>query len=113
MPYINVKTNQKADKSKCDAVKTRLGSAISLLPGKSEAYLMVSLEPESVLYFKGSDKPCAIAEVKIFGSSAKSEYNDLTAEICSILNEELDIPKDRIYTKFDEVENWGYNSFMF
>lgn len=113
MPFINVKVTETICDSKAEQIKSQLGKAIEKIPGKSEAYLMVSLEPDCKLYFKGSDEPCAFAEVKILGKSTKNAYQSLTQEICSILENELNISQDRTYVKFEEVEYWGYNGFMF
>ena len=46
MPFINVKTNIPVSENAQEALKTRLGQAIEAIPGKSEAWLMVGVEPE-------------------------------------------------------------------
>ena len=51
--------------------------------------------------------------MKIFGKSSKDAYDALTAEICNIYEKELDIPKDKIYVKYEEVANWGWNGKNF
>ena len=53
MPCIQVKTNVNTSGEKAEAVKTALGQAISLLPGKSEDWLMVAIEDECQMYFGG------------------------------------------------------------
>ena len=45
MPFINVKTNQAVSKEQQTAIKAGLGKAITALPGKSEQWLMVGIEP--------------------------------------------------------------------
>ena len=45
MPFINVKTNIPVSENAQEALKTRLGQAIEAIPGKSEAWLMVGVEP--------------------------------------------------------------------
>ncbi len=52
-------------------------------------------------------------EVKVFGSASSSVYNEMTAAICTILNEELSIPENRIYVKYEETRNWGWNGSNF
>ena len=58
---------------------------------------MVGIEPESALWFKGSDAPAAMVEVSVYGSASASAYNALTAEVTDVLNLNLGIPSDRIY----------------
>lgn len=114
MPFINSKVTVKLTDEKKDVIKKKLGEAISIIPGKSESWLMVGFEDEYTLYFKGNQNaPAAFVEVKIFGSASHNAYNQLTARICSIFNSELGIPEDRIYVKYEEVSEWGWNGSNF
>lgn len=49
MPFINVKTNAAVPYEKETAIKSALGQAITAIPGKSESWLMVGIEPEHIL----------------------------------------------------------------
>lgn len=113
MPYIETKTNVKITDASADAIKTRLGKAIEKLPGKSEQWLMVSFAGEMSLYFQGSDAPCAISEVKIYGSAPADALEKMTGMICAILSEELGIPPERIYVKYELCSHWGWNGGNF
>lgn len=114
MPYISTKTNVTISKDKEKSIKTKLGKAIELIPGKSENWLMVAFEDQCSLYFKGNaDQPIAFVEVKLFGSANSLSYDKLTAEITTILKEELEIAPNQIYVKYEEVQNWGWNGNNF
>jgi phenylpyruvate tautomerase PptA (4-oxalocrotonate tautomerase family) len=114
MPYINTKTTVTINPEKREVIKKKLGKAIELLPGKSESWLMVSFDDNSIMYFKGSnEKPLAFVEVKIFGKASGDAYSKLTKAITDILNEELGIQPDGIYVKYEEVANWGWNGSNF
>lgn len=114
MPFINVKTSKKLTEEKIDAIKTEFGSAIAIIPGKSETWLMVNIEDNCNLYFKGSDNgDTAYVEVKIFGSASKANCEKLTVKICDLLFDIADIPSDRVYVKYEFSDMWGYNRFMF
>lgn len=113
MPFINVKANVSIAKDKEAAVKSALGEAVSIIPGKSEDWLMVGIEPDYILYFKGSDAPAAMVEVSIFGNADKKSLNSLTEEICRILSKELSIPPARIYVKYYSTSDWGWNNANF
>ena len=113
MPFIDARFSTPVDKIKEEAIKSRLGQAISLI-GKSEAYLMVQIQDNCKLYFKGNkDEDCAYFEVKLLGKSTKANYETLTKALCEIASEELSIPTNRVYVKFEEVEYWGFASCMF
>ncbi|MBE5960843.1 MAG: hypothetical protein E7256_05585 [Lachnospiraceae bacterium] len=114
MPFINTKTTVKISKEQEETIKSRLGEAIELIPGKSEAWLMVGFEDEYSLYFKGqASEKIAFVEVKIFGKADDAAYDKLTAAICNIYKEVLMIPGDKIYVKYEEVSQWGWNGMNF
>lgn len=109
MPFINVKTNSPVSKEKETAIKSKLGEAITTLPGKSESWLMVGIEPEYILYFKGTDELCAMVDVSIFGTATPAALSALTAKITEILSSELNIPPARTYVKYSQKTEWGWN----
>lgn len=110
MPFINTKVNTILTEQQKEALKTKLGEAITLIPGKSESWLMVGFEDNASLYFKGkSEGLIAFIEVKIFGQASSSAYDSLTAQICKIYQAELGISPDKIYVKYEEVFHWGWN----
>jgi len=114
MPFIDVKVSENLSEEKISKIKSRLGKAISLIPGKSESYLMVNISDGCNLFFKGTnDRPASMTDVSIFGSASRSACESLTEEICNILSEEAQIPSDRSYVKYRFVENWGYDGYMF
>lgn len=114
MPYITTTTNVALTEGKEDALKTRLGKAISLIPGKSESWLMVSFNPGTRMYFRGdSDEGIAFVNVSLFGGASDRAYDALTAEITGILSDELGISPDKIYIKYEECSHWGWNGGNF
>ena len=106
MPFISTKTNVSISKEQEKVLKTEFGKAISLI-GKSEAWLMLSFDDNCKMYFKGSDEPCAIAEVKLYGRASSSAYDALTASLTKILANTLSVSPGRIYVKYEEVQYWG------
>lgn len=114
MPFIGSKVTVKISSEKEETIKTRLGKAIELIPGKSERFLMVGFEDEYKLYFAGEKlEKGAFVEVKVFGKVSKEAYDKVTAEVCKIYEEELGIPQNKIYVKYEEIENWGWNGSNF
>lgn len=112
MPFIELKTNQNIKENE-KTIKSELGKAITAIPGKSETWLMVELEGDKAMYFQGSDEPCAMFEIAIFGKASDDAYDDLTKRICDISEKYLGVSPDRTYVKYTEIEHWGYNNFNF
>ncbi len=113
MPFINVKANTPISAEQKTAIKSALGEAIATIPGKSEGWLMVGIEPEYTLFFKGSDAPAAMVEVSVYGKANPTAFDELTGKICSILNEQLSIDSARIYVKYSATADWGWNGSNF
>ncbi len=109
MPYIATTANVAISGRKQEAIKERMGKAIELIPGKTEGWLMLSFRDNADMYFKGEDDPCAICEVKLYGSAEEEDYANLTEALTDILREELDIDPDRIYVTYSEIDTWGWN----
>ena len=114
MPFIDSKVSVSINEEQEKELKTRLGQAISLIPGKSESWLMTGFADNYHLYFRGDNsQPTAFIEVKVFGSENPSAFDALTAEITTIFNEVLGISPDHIYIKYEAVTNWGWNGNNF
>ncbi len=113
MPFINVKLSTDVTKEQADVLKTEIGRAVSII-GKGESYLMVGIEKNCTLYFGGTNEnPSAFFEVKILGKSTRDNYTRLTERLCQIAKEMFNINSERVYVKFEEVENWGHNGYLF
>lgn len=114
MPYIKTTTNAEISKEKETVLKTKLGQAIALIPGKSETWLMTAFDDEISMYFQGNgDKTIVYVEVAIFGSASDNAYDALTAEITNIMSQELSASPSDIYVKYEEVSHWGWNGRNF
>ncbi|MCD8026736.1 MAG: hypothetical protein LUF33_07405 [Clostridiales bacterium] len=114
MPFINVKTNVRLDDMKKQSILKQLSKSITLIPGKSEEYVMCAVEDNIPMIFHGeSAQPIAMVEVSILHSAPKHAYESLTAELCKIMQTEAGVDGGNCYVKFAETEYWGVNSFMF
>ena len=113
MPYIATTSNVSISSRKKEAIKERMGQAIELIPGKTESWLMLSFRDNVHLYFKGDDEPCAIMQVKLFGTADEESYANLTEALTDIIREELDIDPDRVYITYEEIGVWGWNGGNF
>lgn len=114
MPFINSRVSLTMTDTQKEAVKEKLGQAISIIPGKSETWLMLEFADNCDLYFQGNQtSPTAFIEVKVFGSIQKEYSEQLTQAICDIYETELNIEKNRIYVKYEETDMWGWNGKNF
>ena len=114
MPFIKSRVSVPVTAGQQEAVKEKLGKAISMIPGKSEKWLMVELADNCDLYFQGNkEQPSAFVEVKVFGRIPEECLDKMTETVCGIYETELRIPKDRVYVKYEESDKWGWNGTNF
>ena len=114
MPHINLKTTTAITPSMETELKTKLGKAIECFLGKTEAWLMISFEDNCRIWFKGDNSQnSAMIEIQLLGHASNREYDNMTEVVCDIVNSVLNIPKDRIYVKYEECEHWGWNGSNF
>ena len=101
-------------KEKQDALAAKYGRIISLVPGKTERWLMLSFDDKISMYFGGkSDEPVAYIELSLFGGASDAVYDKLTAAICDAVSAETGIAPANIYVKYEEAEHWGWNGSNF
>ena len=110
MPLLNISTNTKIKNEQILLAKS--SDFISSLTGKPENYVMVKLSHSLSMYFAGTDGLCAFIEIKSIGSLVPSK---MSKPICEFFSTELEIPKERIYIFFQDVDSthWAWNSRTF
>ena len=114
MPYINTKINTPLEHDRQEALAKKYGEIITLIPGKSERWLMLSFSDKNEMYFGGkSGEPMAYVELKLFGGASDAVYDKLTAAICGALSDILGIAPSNVYIKYEEAEHWGWNGSNF
>lgn len=113
MPYIHAKFSAPVSDEQELQLKSAMGEAITLL-SKPERYLMVEISDNCRLYFGGqNDRPIAYFDVALLHSAPRASYEALTQRLCEVARDVMGVDGDNVYVKFEETENWGYNSFMF
>lgn len=114
MPYIEAKFSSKLSSDKINALKCGFGKAIECIPGKSETWLMVNIEDEKNMFFKGNNNgDTAFISVSIFGSTSADAYENLTKEICALVSSVTGTSPDRTYVTYSEYDKWGWNNMNF
>ncbi|MCR4683839.1 MAG: hypothetical protein K5649_00070 [Lachnospiraceae bacterium] len=114
MPFIDAKVSVTITDEQEKELKSRLGQAISIIPGKSESWLMTGFEDNYHLYFRGDNSaPMAFIEVRLFGGPNKEAFSRMTAEITKIFGDVLQIAPDHMYIKYSATPDWGWNGGNF
>ncbi|HTQ30048.1 MAG TPA: phenylpyruvate tautomerase MIF-related protein [Opitutaceae bacterium] len=114
MPYLNIQTNLPLAEKAERTILQHASALVAAELGKPEEFVMVALEPDTPMFFAGSDEPVAFLELKSIGLPA-GKTKKLSAALCALIEEHLGIPKDRVYVKFIDVHHsmWGWKGDVF
>ncbi len=114
MPFIDSKVSVKTTPEQRKELKERLGQAIAIIPGKSESWLMVNIEDDQNMYFRGeNDQPTAFIAVNVYGDPDPSAFEKMTAELTKIYGDVLGVSPDHMYVRYSATHDWGWNGINF
>jgi len=114
MPYFRIKTNIKPDPLKTETFLKKASAFGSNILEKPETYIMAVVDTHVPIIFDGSSAPAAYVELKSIGLK-KEKTGDLSKKICEFLEAELEIPPDRVYIDFCNINGsmFGWNKTTF
>ena len=116
MPVIHTYASTPISDAARESLKATWGKAIEAVPGKSENWLMCIFDENVPMYHGGTDDaPAAYVTVDVFarGSVNPSAWQQMTPVICDALQKQLGIDPARIYIKYGESANFGWNGMNF
>lgn len=107
MPFIHAHIGPRLTEPQRDEVKRMLGDKISLLPGKSEASLMIRIDAGTAMYFRGEPDACAMIQVHLYQASVREAKARFAAEVIDALGSLTGLQADQIYLHFFEHQEWA------
>ena len=114
MPLLTIRTNIHIEDSNRQAFIRQASTLVANELSKSEKYVMINLQHQQKLLFAGSDKPCALLELKSIGLP-EDRTAQLSSALCEHVTEQTGIPSDRVYIEFTNAARhmWGWNGSTF
>lgn len=114
MPLLSIETNQAVEPEVSAELLAAASARVAQLLGKPERYVMVRLAHNPLMRFAGTGGPLAYLELKSIGLPA-SRTAEFSAALCSLLQERLGVPADRIYIEFADAPRamWGWDGGTF
>ena len=114
MPFLKVTTSASIDPENRGAFLKECSRLVSTVLNKPEQYVMVGLEPGSLL-MSGDEAPAAMVEVRSLSGLDHENNQKLSMTICEALEKHLNIPPTRVFINFTQLEkeNWGWNRDTF
>ncbi len=114
MPFISVNAAGTLTTDQKDAIKTGLGQAITLIPGKKEKALMVDITDGHTLYMGGSPlENGAFVDVRMYGDAAFDDKKVMTEAIFQLLEKECGMTAKQVYITFASYDEWGTRGSLY
>ena len=101
-----------------ESIRQKLMAGASALVAKtlvkSESSVCVTV-PHAAMLFGGEPGPAAFLELRSLGGLDANVNAVLSRKLCKLLESEIDIPPERVFLNFVNVErgDWGWNGKTF
>ena len=114
MPLLKLQTTKTLSDDQCRELLERLSRVVAEGIGKSEQYVMVTIETAPML-MSGEPGDAAFADIRSIGGLDRAVNGELSQRICDLLNAMLGISPTRIYLNFTSLAatDWGWNGRTF
>ncbi len=112
MPYIGVSTSKVLTEVQKDELKAALGRKIEVLPGKTEAKLMIDISDGHTMYLAGEKRELAFLDVRCYGSTEFENKKAFTEAVFDVVQQTTGLPEDGIYLTYGEFSTWGMMGSM-
>lgn len=106
MPYLNISLSNKISEQQKNEIAAAAGSLIGLLPGKSETSLMIRIDSDTMMYFRGVAENCAYISLSLYQMSTYEKKGEFAKALVEAVGQIADIRSDNIFMTFSEFGNW-------
>lgn len=107
MPFIRITTNRKLTLHQEIQIKEELGKLITILPDKKEENLMIHMEDNQIMYFRGDDEKCMMVSISLYKESPLESKQLFASKLIEMLEKLTSVPASQQYVSFMEYQNWG------
>ena len=116
MPLIQIYTSAPPPAAPVkDALHADLSRLMAKAFAKPERWCMTCLLPNLDMTFGGQSAPSCFVAVRNVGTMTPAQTEALSAAFCQRLSTALNVPIDRIFIEFGDVQPhlWGWNGETF
>jgi phenylpyruvate tautomerase PptA (4-oxalocrotonate tautomerase family) len=114
MPFLKIATNQPLEQERMSELLKHTSESVATILGKSERYVMISIEHNPQMLFAGSNEALAYLELKSIGLP-DDQTKQISNALCQLMEQQLGVSPERVYIEFSAAERhqWGWNSSTF
>lgn len=110
MPLLKLQCTSALEGEVRDTLIRKLSRITAECLGQPERYVMIVAE-HATLSLNGEIGPAAFVDVRSIVGIGGDVNRRIAKQVCTALEEGLDIPADRVFLNFHQVDpaNWGFN----
>lgn len=114
MPYLAITLSVEPFEATRDALLAEASKIVAQSLNKPEEFVQVACWSAGML-FGGDGAPSAHVELAALGTLEATTNARVTAQMCELLERRLEIPPERVFVRFREVDraDWGWNRGTF
>jgi hypothetical protein len=109
MPCIHLEVSCPISSETEVLLKQDFAQVISIIPNKSEKWLMCVFESKKNIWLSGTNEPAAFVSVGLFGNALPASLADVTKALSDVIANRLNIGLSRIYIQYALTPFWGWN----
>lgn len=107
MPFIDLKASCPITAEQELRLKSGLGEAIRLIPGKSESQLMLRFTGECHMWFAGEQEgPIVMADTAIYGGTSPEDFQAFGGQAVSLIKNVLGA--SQVYIRLAKTTDWAW-----
>jgi hypothetical protein len=107
MPYIRMATSKDLTMAQKEEFKSGLAEIIGLIPGKTEAALMVEVDDGLTMFFQGEKRDLAYLDAKFSGDTEFEHKKQFTEAVFALTQKVCTLPQDAVYLTYSVFSEWG------
>src|SRR5271157_1489512 len=104
MPLLKLSLSVKLDEDTKTSLLQNLSKTLAEGLGKPENYVMVAIDDGVAISMSGEIGPAAFADVRSIGALDAKINKAFSKKLCTLLNEQCEIPPDRIYINYTDID---------
>lgn len=113
MPYIRLATSTTLTPAQKEDFKAGAAAVIGLIPGKTEAALMIEVDDGLTMFFKGEKRALAYIDAKFSGDTDFEHKKSFTEAISKLTQQVCGLPQEAVYLTYSVFDEWGTRGTLF
>ena len=105
MPFVEVKTTVKLDKSQTEKLRDDIRTAITLIPTKTADNMMLQIQSGCDMWMGDLEKACAFVDIRLYGPSPSESKKEFVEAVLEALKP-YGIENNRVYMNIWQRETW-------